>query len=184
MCLVYQDKNQIDLKRYAIRYDTLYDIRVLAEMKKRNANLYVICLLIAFTIVVYRWNNKVIPEKAMEVEEPQRELFKIRTILLDLPDGEKEYYKYLPNLRTGRKNDALIAHGECVALKKKKKEKSNQTRMILLTDFIPYVEKVHRDKSLIANKRSPTDEEIDARLFELVETLQGNVSGLRLTASN
>lgn len=96
-------------------------------------------------------------------------------ITIELPNNKVEYFNYLSNLTSNKRNKAQIAYGQCVDVEGMKLQK-NKDRMILMTDFIPYFEKVHRDKSVISKKRPPTDDEIDARLYELVKTLQGNLN--------
>lgn len=65
-----------------------------------------------------------------------------------------------------------VAHGEC--LPPGKIGESNKTQMILLTDFILRVKNFHRAKSVMLSKRPPA--EIDAGLYVLMETLQGNLN--------
>lgn len=111
--------------------------------------------------------------KPRKVEVTQGNVF-LRSIAIDLPGKKIEYFKYLPNLTLNKKNKAKIGHGECIP--PAKMENPKKMKMILMTDFIPYFEKVHRDKSEISGSRPPTDDEIDARLYEVVETLQLNLN--------
>lgn len=98
----------------------------------------------------------------------------IKTIEILRSDKKTEYFKYLSDLKSTKRNKARIAHGQCVP-PVKDKGNSNETQFILLTNFIPYFEKAHRDNNLILQTRPATDEEIDARLYELVTTLEGNL---------
>lgn len=118
-----------------------------------------------------------------EVESPKNviKVELMRTIEILRPDKKIEYFKYLSNLPSSQKNHARIGHGQCLPLLKSNKT-SNETQFILLTDFIPYFEEAHRNNSLISQQRPPTDEEIEARLYELVETLNGNLKHANIKA--
>ncbi|XP_057297335.1 uncharacterized protein LOC130626949 [Hydractinia symbiolongicarpus] len=156
-------------------------------MNAKAASLFLVVLVVATTYLFLEVRNKHIQLfKPMALEKRDYETLKcntsetnvdwrIHTITIELPNNKVEYFHYLPNLRKDKRNMARIAYGECVSFEGMKVHKNNN-QMILMTDFIPYFEKFHRDKSVISKKRPPTDEEIDARLYELVETLQGNLN--------
>lgn len=164
-----------------IRQRSLWNVkRMRLSCNRVNQTLFKVVFICVQLVIITLLYKVLLPlvETSIVDESLENELgCKMEKIELKLKkSNDTEFFHFVVNKKyKDRTNNARFSSNrEC--FEHVGSTNPSRTQIVLITNFILYFDKIHREKNLMYHKLPPTDKEIEARMFELVETLQHNLN--------